>query len=169
MNHITTIKIPALKGDKLIKDSKLFGWIDPDFVSYGANKKGGKTKAQNLNVLEIVQNGTFKDIFNEPNKMVLTQEQILYFIKNHKDKLRQNCYATFFLFKSGDDFFVADVYVDSYGELGVDVRRFEVSYVWYAVDRRRVVVPQLVKPLEPETLDGEIIELKGEKYKLVKI
>lgn len=173
MNHITTIKIPALKGDKLIKDSKLFAWIDPDFVNYRASEKGDKTKVQNLDVLEMTKNGTFKDIFIDPDKMVLTQEQILYFVENHKDKLRQDGYTTFFLFKSYNNFFVAFVYVYSDGKLPVYVRRFEDSRVWCARNLRRVVVPQLaetLKPLKPEILDGEtIMIIKGEKYKLVKI
>lgn len=152
MNHIITIKIPALKGNKLVKDSKLFNWIDSDFVNYKASEKGKKTKAQNLDVLELTGDGTFKDIFTDPDKMVLTQEQILYFVENHKDKLRQYGYITFFLFKSYNNFFVARVYVRSRGRLDVHVSRFGFSGVWDAGYRSRVVVPQLAEPLKSETL-----------------
>ena len=168
MKQLFEVQCPSMKGKKLIENSDLFSWIDRDFAEYGANKPGGKTEAQTLEVLEIDKDGTFDDYFNK--NQVLSQEQIIWFVRKHKDKLRDN--GTFFLFKSGDDFFVADVRVDSFG-LFVRVGRFENSSVWHADDRHRVVVPQLslknseqsLKLFDPLELK---IEYSGIKYKLVK-
>lgn len=143
MKYLFTVSIPSLNGKKLIKDSKLFKWIDSDFVSYGADEPGYKTEKGQLDVLELDKNGTFKDIFTEPDKMCLSQEQILWFVKNHRDKLRTDGSFTFFLFKSKDNFFVAYVSFRSAASLYVDVYRFERSSVWSAGRRLRVVVPQL--------------------------
>lgn len=160
------IKIPALKGSKTIADSELFSYIDSDFKNWNTNVRGKKTKAQNLEVLEIDENGTFRDFFTEPEKMVLSQEQILHFLKNYKDKLSQNWY-TFFLFKVGDEFFVALVGLFDGGQLGVRVHRFSYDLVWGAGGRRRVVVPQLTPSnlessdtLNPSTLDSSKLILE---------
>lgn len=135
------IKIPKIKKDSLIKDSKLFSYIDSDFTNYGASKLyPNSTKAQTLVVKEITENGTFKQLFNSPETQWLTQGQILFFIKHNKEQLQNNEYATFFLFKVEDRFFVASVRVSSDG-LRVDVSRFEHAYVWGAGYRHRMVVP----------------------------
>jgi hypothetical protein len=173
MKHLYTVEVPALSGKKSIAKSKIFSWIDKDFVNWGADKIGVKSKKQKLDVLEIEKDRTFRDFFSE--EQVLTQEQILYFIENCKDKLRDDGYTTFFLFKSGKDFFVARVHVYS-GGLDVYVFRFEDSRVWFADDRRRVVVPQLdTKSLKStdilalELFDPLEIEFtyKGEKYGII--
>jgi len=140
MKKLFTITIPPLSGKKLIQNSKLFGCIDPDFIGWEANEPKGKTQEQQVDVLEMTENATFEQMFDK--KQVLTQEQILYFIKNHKDKLRSDGYATFFLFESKGNFFVALVGFDFGDSLYVSVWRFEHSYVWDAGDRHRVVVPQ---------------------------
>jgi len=165
------IKCPELKGQKLIKDSKLFHWIDVDFVNFGANKPTGKTQKINLEVKELTQDSTFKKMFSNPEKMALSQEQILWFIKNHKDKLRYNgdeC-AIFFLFKSGDNFFVASVYVYGGDGLHVSVYRLGFDHVWDAVYRHRLVLPQLTNTLTLENLKTlpEILEINGVKYKKI--
>lgn len=136
------IKIPALKGKATIVRSDLFSYIDSDFKNYGTDVIGEKTKSIKLAVCEMDKDSTFAQIFINPEKMCLSQEQILYFVKNEKDKLRTDGYATFFLFKVGSEFFVAHVLVFS-GGLRVLVYRFSHDYVWRADLRLRVVVPQL--------------------------
>lgn len=142
------IKIPSLKGTKTIAQAKGFTYIDSDFKDYGTDVKGKKTKETELTVQEMDTNASFKDIFTKPEEMCLTQEQILYFIEHEKDKLRQNEWATFFLFKEGSEFFVANVVVGSDG-LKVYVFRFSDGYVWDADFRYRVVLPQ--SSIEQET------------------
>lgn len=131
--------------ESLIKDAKdLFSWIDSDFENYGASEPQKITKKTELEVYELTENGTFKDIFKNPEQQCLTQGQILDFVKNHKDKLRTDGYATFFLFKSNNNFFVAFL---RFGAGGLDARvhRFEGGHVWDAERRHRVVMPTMTK------------------------
>lgn len=172
------INIPALKGSKTIAraDEVFTSYIDSDFENYGTDKKGVKTEAAPLAVLEIEKDGTFKEIFESfgnPEELVLSQEQIIKFCEDHKDKLRQGGYGTFFLFKTNEEFFVAGVHVDSDG-LSVRAHRFSVGGVWGAEYRRRVVVPQLtLKNLDSGhsdslTLSRAIEVCKENGYKVIK-
>ena len=126
----------------LIKDSKLFSYIDSDFKNL-TDKEKVWNKETTLEVLEMEKDGTFKDFFTDPDKMVMTQGEILSFVQNHKDKLRTDGYATFFLFKVEDKFFVALVRLYSGGGLEVYVRPFSDGDVWLTESLHRVVVPQL--------------------------
>ena len=143
------IIIPACEGDKIILDATdLFtGYIDPDFENWGTNKRGQKTKEMPVSVKEMYKDSTFSQMFSgfyvDLDRLCLTQHQICIFIKEHKNWLREGGYATFFLFKSDDNFFVAGVVFGSGGVLSVSVRRFEESHVWHADVPHRVVVPQL--------------------------
>jgi hypothetical protein len=77
------------------------------------------------------------------NKLVMTQSQIIQFVQKHRKWLRTDGYATFFLFKVGDEFFVADVFFNDDGRLEVYVYRFSDDDVWRAEVRHRIVIPQL--------------------------
>lgn len=163
MKHLNTVEIPALSGKKLIKDSKLFSYIDPDFINYGASEVSKATKEIKVDVLELTEDSTFRQMFTNPEKMALTQEQILWFIENHKDKLNEDWY-NFFLLKSKSNFFVACVYVDGDGSLNANVCRFGDAGVWDAEYRHRFFVPQLADTLTLEPSDtfipDEIKKLK---------
>ncbi len=156
MKHITSIKIPALEGTKVIANAKdiFTGYIDSDYKKWGADKKGEATKEVNVDVFELDKDGKFSD-FIETDKL-LTQEQILYFCENHKDSLRQGGYATLFPLKSGDEIFVARAYVHSDGSLYSYVCRFSYDYVWDAEYRYRLVVLQL-DPKTPSTSDSSTL------------
>lgn len=122
------------------------GYLDSDFKSYGTDVKGKPTEKTNVHVHEMIKNGTFAQIFGglsgNLDELCLSQAQIIQFVKKHRKWLRADGYATFFMFKVGDEFFVASVHVIADGlEVGVD--RFEDGHVWYAKYRLRVVVPQL--------------------------
>ncbi len=120
--------------------------IDGDFKKWGTNKPSISTEDTAVQVHEMVKDATFAQMFGslgtDLDKLCLTQSQIKNFCKKHPQWLRQNGYATFFLFKVEDQFFIACVFVNSDG-LGVNVRRFEDGCVWDAESQRRVVVPQL--------------------------
>jgi hypothetical protein len=75
--------------------------------------------------------------------MCLTQAQIIEFCKSNKDKLRAEGWANFFLFEENNEFFVADVDLNSDGTLEVFVYRFSNVYVWGSEGRPLIVVPQL--------------------------
>lgn len=148
MKKLNTITLPALSGKDTISQAKnvFTAWIDSDFENWGTDKKGNKTDVISLAVCEMTEDATFAQLFTKPDEMCLSQAQIIAFCKNHKDELRQDGYATFFLFKVDIEFFVASVYVRS-GELYVFVYPFSNAHVWCSGYRHRVVFPQLA--LEP--------------------
>ncbi|KKT26652.1 MAG: hypothetical protein UW11_C0007G0001, partial [Parcubacteria group bacterium GW2011_GWA2_43_9b] len=85
----------------------------------------------------------FGDLSSDVRRLCLTQHQIKNFVKKHRNWLRTEGYATFFLFESKGHFFVASVDVHSGGRLYVSVRLFGSAHVWDAELRRRLVVPKL--------------------------
>lgn len=144
-----TITISARDGSRCIgKQEKLFvkDGIDRDFKNWKLNNRSRATDAVNVEVCEMTKDAKFSETFgslsSDLDNLCLTQDQILAFCEENRDKLRQDGYATFFLFKENENFFVADVSVDSDG-LRVYVSPFGSGYVWYGESRRRVVTPQL--------------------------
>lgn len=121
-------------------------YIDSDFKNWGLDVPAEATKRVKTHVFEMTQDGDFKAIFGSfgenLDRLCLTQAQIKQFCKKHAKWLRTDGYGTFFLFKVGKDYFVADVDVYSDG-LYVHVFRLSYDYVWDAGYRPRVVVPQL--------------------------
>lgn len=121
--------------------------IDSDFKNWKLDKTSKATEKTAVAVHEIIKDSTFVQMFGsfgtDLDKLCLTQHQIKSFCKNHSDWLREGGYGTFFLFKDGENFFVASVHVCSDG-LSVGVDEFEDSCVWSAKYLRRVVVPQQV-------------------------
>lgn len=139
MKLIQTINIPKLSSKKVIADSKLFYYIDSDFKNWKADEKGKATKAMKLDIFEMDKDAKFSEMMSPDN--LLTQEQILHFVENHKDLLSN--WSTFFPFKSNGEVFVAFVRVDSDEGPDVSVVRFSDDDVWDAEYRHRIVVPQL--------------------------
>lgn len=146
------ITLPETTGTQTIAQATdVFYYIDSDFKAWGTDKKGTENKPLEVTVCELTENMTFAQMFPKIEEMTLTQEQIIEFCKTHKDKLQKDWY-TFFLFKVGEEFFVADVYVDP-GGLDVYVSRFSRDNVWVAENRHRIVLPQLaLKHVDPVTL-----------------
>jgi len=152
LKYITTITLPACAGNRTISNDgrNLFtGYIDPDFKSYGANIPGGPTPEMTLDVFEMIpgKNGDFRTLFgsvsSDPTLLTLTQDQIVTFTERHRDLLRQDGYATFFLFKGEDEkLFVASVTFGG-GLLRVRVFHFSYGFVWRGVYRHRLVMPRL--------------------------
>jgi len=140
--------LPVTDGKEFLgKATDVFGYIDSDFKHYGCDEVGQPAKETEVQVYEMAMDGTFTEIFGELSsdldKLCLTQSQIKKFVQNHRDVLRKEGYGTFFLFKVGNEFFVAHVYLHDVGGLRVFVHRFSHGYVWYAGHRHRLVVPQL--------------------------
>jgi hypothetical protein len=113
----------------------------------GLNVSGVVTPATFVAVHEQVKDGTFRQLFgslsSNLDKLCLSQGQITMFCQDHHKWLRQDGWATFFLFKEKDLFFVARVSVCSDG-LKVFVERFNGrESLWNAAFRIRVVSPQL--------------------------
>lgn len=147
-----TLTIDACDGTKILADAKdTFAYIDSDLKNWGADEKGLATDEAPVEVYEMANDGMFSQLFgslsSDVQKLCLTQNQIIGFVKKHHDWLRTDGYGTFFLFKSNNHFFVAHVRVPSVGRLFVHVSRFERDDVWYAESRHRFVVPQLAETL----------------------
>lgn len=144
-----TLTLDATDGQEILAEAgDLFnGYLDSDFRNWKTNVKGNPTEAQNVQVHEMTKDGTFKQIYGglgtDLNALCLSQAQIIQFVKNHRKWLRTDGYGTFFLFKVGEEFFVAFVRVGSGGSLDASVNRFSGVDVWDAEVRRRFVVPQL--------------------------
>lgn len=124
--------------------------IDLNFENWGTNEPGIATQETAVRVCELIKDATFVQIFSslgtELDELCLTQHQIISFCENYPDWLCVNGYATLFLFKVSDQYFVVRVHVNSDG-LCVNVSRLEHTYVWSGERRHRVVSPQLI-PLE---------------------
>lgn len=143
-----TITIAPCDGSRCIgTQDAVFGFIDPTYKGSDFNKRGQPTEAMKVDVHEMVKDATFAKMFGslgapDLNKLCLSQDQVVEFCKNHSKWLRSDGYATFFLFKENENFFVARVRVSS-GGLRVGVDGLEDDGVWGAVCARRVVAPQL--------------------------
>lgn len=139
------LTIKAVSNETIARADDVFSWIHSDFENYGTDKKSPKTEKTKVAVLDQEKDGTFKGIFtsisSDLDSLCLTQAQIIEFVKTHKAELNQNWY-NFFLFKVGEEFFVAGVFVRSDG-FRASALRFSLDLVWDADFRPRVVVPQL--------------------------
>jgi len=142
-----SLTLDAVNGTETLVDAKdVFAHIDPDFKNWGADEKGPETGETAVDVYEMVKDATFSQMFRKLNvdarKLCLTQHQIKNFVKKHRNWLRIDGYATFFLFESKGNLFVARVFFYSDDRLFVNVYRFEYLYVWHAGSGLRVVVLQ---------------------------
>jgi len=126
----------------------VFAWgIDGDFRKWNLDVLAQATVPMEVGVHELIMDGAFENVYGslgQPlDRLCLTQAQIIGFCMGYKDKLHQGGYRTFFLFKVGGEFFVANVCVSSDGRLDANVRRFSGVDVWCAEYRHRFVSPQL--------------------------
>ena len=124
------------------------GWIDPDFERWGTNHPGQATSETPVAVYEMAKDATFAQMFGslsgDPRRLCLTQGQIINFCQKHRQWLRTDGYATFFLFEVGGKLFVAYVNFSDGGRLRAPAHQFAHSHVWHAEHRPRLVLPQLV-------------------------
>jgi hypothetical protein len=144
----TEIIIDETDGQSTIAQAKdtFPGYIDPDFVNYRTDVKVQPTKKIKVQVFEMIKDGNLTQIFGgfgeNRDRLCLSQSQIIRFVKDHSKWLRKDGYGTLFLFKENGEYFVAGVRLHE-SRLEVYVHRLSLGCVWRAVDRRRIVVPQL--------------------------
>lgn len=130
------------------------GYLDPDFKNFGTDVPSSPTAEQAVEVHEMIpgMDGNFQTIFDSTGRgldsMLLTQEQIVMFCRDHRGKLRTEGFGTFFLFKVGEvvkkdltNLFVAGVCVGG-RDLFVLVDRFLNGSVWDGEFWHRFVLPQ---------------------------
>jgi hypothetical protein len=135
--RLIEITLQPTNGSAIIANATdVFNWVDPDFKNWGTDVSDNPTGQARVRVYEMVKDGNLQKIFcglsDDLNLLCLTQDQIIQFVKKHRRYLRTEGHATFFLFKVGNEFFVAYVYLHSGGRLEVFVRRFSDDYVWSA-------------------------------------
>lgn len=151
------VVIGATQGtETLASANDVFSSISPDFKNWGCDKAEQATPEVAVEVYEQIKDATYPEIFGSVNQnfdhLVLTTPQIKSFVLNHaKDYLLEAEWTCFrFLFKVGDDFFIADVRILSDGNRDVRVTRFLDGSVRHAEYRHRIVVPQPTTVLSSE-------------------
>ena len=141
------LTIGPTTGNLRFEDAKkTFGvFLDISFKNWGLCGSGRVTLERETEVHEMRLNADFSGMFNSLGRplseLVFTFDEVENFCQKHPEWLRSDGYATFFLLKEDNEFFVADVSVYPYG-LNAYVYRFEYSCVWDGEYRHRVVVPQ---------------------------
>lgn len=121
------------------------GYLDLGFKQLDV--KDRKTPKTKIEVFRVVKNATFDTMFRSLgralNTLVFTQDQVITFVEEHRDRLQTGGSTNFFLLNKDERFFVASVYLRGGGGLEVRLFDFVRDGVWNADDRLRVVVPQL--------------------------
>ncbi len=144
-----SIIVGATDGQETLADATdvFRSFIDPDFKNWGCDVVSGPTPETGAEVYELVRDGNFGQFFpslGRPlDQLCWAPSQIKHFCRDHENWLRTDGYGTTFLFKVGDEYFVASVDRDGARGLRVVVFRFSYNGVWRGDGRNRVVVPQL--------------------------
>jgi hypothetical protein len=145
------VVIGATNGtETLASANDMFSSISPDFTNWECDKVELATPEVAVEVYEQIEDATYPNIFGSIDQnldsLVLTTPQIKNFVVNHaKDYLLGAEWTCFrFLFKVGNEFFIADVRVLSDGNRDVRITRFLDGSVRHAVHSHRIVVPQQV-------------------------
>jgi hypothetical protein len=143
------VVIAATNGtETLASATDIFTYISPDFKNWGCDKDEEATPEVAVEVYEQITDATYPNIFGSIDQnldsLILTTSQIRSFIMNNaKDYYLEGeewtCFR--FLFKVGNEFFVADVRVLADGNRDVRVTRFLDGSVRHAQYRHRIVVP----------------------------
>lgn len=144
-----SVVIGATNGTETIASANdAFSSISSDFIKLGCDKAESATPEVVVEVYEQIEDATYPEIFGSLDqnldRLVLTTPQIKSFVVNNaKDYLldaESTCFR--FLFRVGNEFFVADVRVLSDGNRAVRVTHFLNGSVRHAEYRHRMVVPQ---------------------------
>jgi hypothetical protein len=142
------VVIGATKGTEILASANdVFSFISPDFKNWGCDKAELATPEMVVEVYQQVEDAEYLKIFGSLNqnldRLVLTTPQIKNFVVNHaKDYLLEAEWTCFrFLFKVGNEFFVADVRILKGGNRAVRITRFLDGTIRHAEYRHRIVVP----------------------------
>lgn len=135
--------------ETFIKSRRLFDkYFDDDFISMGLDVPSHPTDIAKVSVYEMIEGGTFRQILEslsfDLDILCLTQGQILVFLKNHWSHLRTHDERNVFLFKRGEDFFIAFVDMEDDGSMGIDFIDLFMAIKYWSLDEAfNVIVPQL--------------------------
>jgi hypothetical protein len=135
---------PADGQETLARATDVFRYIDSNFERWSCGVAGPPTKEALVQVYELVGDSTFQEMFGGRgvplDRLALIQVQIKQFVKRYPDWLKKGGNGTFFLFKVGNEFFVAAVYLFSDGRLGARVRRVTLERVFRAMKRHLLIL-----------------------------
>jgi hypothetical protein len=124
--------------------TETFRYIDSNFKHWSCDVVGPPTMESPVQVYEMIRDSTFQEMFGSLgvalDRLILTQAQITQFVKRYPDWLKKGGNGTFFLFKVGDEFFVAALYRFSDGRFGARVRRLSLDRLFRATKRHRLVL-----------------------------
>jgi hypothetical protein len=130
--------------ETLAQATDVFRYIDSNFKLLRCDVAAPPTKETAVQVYEMLRNSSFQELFGgfgvALDSLALTQAQIKQFAKLYPNWLKKGGNGTFFLFKVGNEFFVAAAYFFSDGRLGVRVRGLTLERVFRAQKRHRLVV-----------------------------
>ena len=148
LNHIATARIaPTTGSTTLALASDVFtGYLDPNFLVWNTNVFGLDTEEISADIYEINKDGSLATLFGsfglKARLLCLTQGQIREFCRTNYHLLRQDGYATFFIFEVNTELFVASVHVDV-GQLAINLKPFGDYERWNAAWGPRLVVSQV--------------------------
>lgn len=154
ISHSRGLVVSATDGKETIAKANVVfrGWIDVSVKKNRLNFNGRPTKKTPVEVHELVEDGTFKDIFGclnrELDDLCLSQSQIVEFVNVNGNRgwIDPEGCGTFFLFKEEGEYFVAHVLHDRTqpfpGILCVGVSSYLWNFTWFADRGHRIVVPQ---------------------------
>jgi hypothetical protein len=121
----------------------LFRYIDSNFEH--CNLVASPTTQVLVQVYEMLRDSTLQEMFDSfglaLDGLTFTQAQIKQFAQRHMDWLKKGGNGTFFLFRAGQEFMVAAIYLFRDGRLGVRVRRLTLERVFRAQKGHRLVMP----------------------------
>jgi hypothetical protein len=130
--------------ETLARATDLFRYIDSNFVQWNCDMVGPPTEVTPVRVYEMAIDSTLQEIFGgfgvRLDRLALTQAQITQFVRCYPGWLKKDGNGTFFLFKLGQEFFVAAIYLFSDNRLGARVRRLSLDRAFQATKRHRVVL-----------------------------
>lgn len=135
---------PSRGQETLARATDVFRYVDSNFEHWNCDMTEPPTKATPVQVYEMIRDSTFQEMFGgfgvAVDRLVLTQAQIKQFVQRYPDWLKKGGNGTFFLFRAGNEFFVAAVYFFSDGRLGARLRRLTLERVFRAKKRHRLVL-----------------------------
>jgi hypothetical protein len=125
----------------------LFVSIDRQFKDPKVNEFGMDTDETCLDVYEIVRPANllqlFSSISEDVRMLYLTQSQIRAFLSEYSNWLNVSPYPTFFLFKSSNVGYVAQVNVLNDKKLSLRLNELDSEFIWNLKKCPRVVVPRM--------------------------
>jgi len=144
-----TAIIPATDGSKIIPGSDAFShYIADDFVRFGLNgidEPRPKTRVESLELAVNCDAERFFLAFGRLDQSVMTNDQIIWVVKENPDLLTTETsdHFNFFLKKKGEEFFL--VFVAFKRRMGFRIGVFQINrrICWYVHDRR----PRIIRPM----------------------